>query len=634
MTGEEIAHPTSRTVSMAELFSVERVLYGMAVVIGFWLRVWYLDAQPLSPWEASNSWPAWLVAHALSVEDTPSPTSALFYSLQWLLFWTGVNSDAGARFVSAVAGALLVVLPWWWREFLGRRVALLLVFLLAIDPWLLGFGRLADGAGLALTLGLLSLVALGQVAMQQDNLAWKRTAAISMGLMLVSGPMGWNLLPVVLWWGWLLADKLKSAGLIHRQWLLWGAGSAILGATMSFARLDAMAWIASGMSVWLTQFDGRSAGPLLPLVTGGYDFGWPWLRLWVDAPLLLPLGIGGLGVLLWRARREPGLDDGVRSVLSLCLGWLLWGVLLWLLPGRSPLALPMLGLPLLILSAFSFDTLLATIPRDVDWREMGAVVLTLTILFVSGILWLAALLASRSYDPVLAQAALVIFGLALAILVAFAFWANRRDAAWLAAALLSTMLLVFFVRSSWKLNFGDMQTEPSGWQATMAHPEVRLLVDDMETLSAHRSGDPYQLPVQVQIASYVTPDDRVIPARPDPVVGWELRNMRNLTWVNAPQVSEETNPLPLVVTPAISDEQEAQMALPESYAGSRYDVTGWWLPRTLSQPQVVPAGEMDGLQRLVQTMQPWWRWFIYRESTVPPQNREVILWAPVESNVP
>jgi hypothetical protein len=447
--------------------------------------------------------------------------------------------------------------------------------------------------------------------------------------------MGWNFIPVVAWFGWLLHVELAAAGMLQRQWLLWVGGATLVGASAWFARLDGLAWIASGVSVWLSQFDGGSAGPLLPKITGGYSIWWPWLRLWVDSALLLPLGIGGLVALVVRARWVQTRQPRLRLLLHLCIGWLLWGMILWILPGRSPLALPMVGLPLLLLTAYSLDVLMSNVPMDLDWREAGAVVLTISILLVSGVFWLTALLANRSYDPVLAQASLVIFGLAVAILVAFALWANRRDAVWVAATLLSLLLLLVFVRSSWKLNYGSKTVELAGWQATLAHPEVRLLAGDMETLSSHRSGDPYQLPVQVQVAPTVTSDDQAVPARPDPVVGWELRNMRNLTWVTAPLVAAETNPLPLVVTPATSEEDSVQLDLPNNYAGSRYHVDMWWLPSTIAQETVAaPSEDESNLARLwTAAVQPWWRWFIYREATQAPQNRDVILWAPLDITV-
>jgi hypothetical protein len=137
--------------------------------------------------------------------------------------------------------------------------------------------------------------------------------------------------------------------------------------------------------------------------------------------------------------------------------------------------------------------------------------------------------------------------------------------------------------------------------------------------------------VQVQVAPQVTPGEHIIPARPDPVVGWELRNMRNLTWVAAPQVAEDANPLPLVVTPVSGE--EPQLDLPSIYIGSRYHVDAWWLPSTLADSvaeiAAAPVGEESSLLReAARLLQPWWRWLIYREPTREPMARDVILWAP------
>jgi hypothetical protein len=642
MIGEDMALPAPRTMPVASWWSVERFLYGIALVLGLWLRVWMLGAYPLSPWEASNSWPAWLAANALSVVDAPLPNSALYYGLQWLLFGIGVNSDGGARFISAIAGAALIVLPWWWRPFLGRRVALIFAWLLALDPWLLEFSRLADGSSLALLCGMVTLVGVTRVAMggsaskampRSDQ--WQRITAAAVGLLLVSGPMGWNFLPVVAWWGWLLRQELAAAGLWNQRWLPWVGGAVILGATAGLLRLEGVSWIASGVTVWLSQFDGNRGGALLPQLTGGYDLGWPWLRLWVDAAPILLMGVGGLVVValrFWDNQVRPATDASIsRLVLPLCAGWLLWGIVLFLLPGRSPLALPMVGVPLALLSAYWLDMLIASTPRDLDWREAGAVVITLLILLVSGIFWLIALLANPSFDPVLAQATLVIFGLGLAILVAFALWANRRDAAWVTATFLVVVLSLVYVRSGWRLNFANMLIQPTGWQAIIAHPEVRLLAEDMETLSAHQAGDPHELPVQVQMSAYVSANDQVVPARPDPVLGWELRNMRSLSWVTSPSVKSDELPLPLVVTPVSSEGDAVQLDLPSNYAGSVYHVDTWWLPQSLAEENPAPSGEGAGnfVQLWTARLQPWWRWTVYGETTQAPRNRDVILWAPL-----
>lgn len=611
-------------------WTVERLLYAVALAAAGALRLWALGANALSTWEASNSWPAWLAAHALRVADTPTPNSPIYYAWQWLIFFLGVNTDGGARFLSAVVGTALVVLPWWWRGWLGRRAALILAFLWALDPWQIAFSRMADGAAVAMAVGLLWMVATTQVAYGGEGRSrWRRVFGAAAGLLVVSGPMGLNLVVPCALLIYLLREPLREAGAFSTKSLLWAVGAALGVGTFLGARLDGLAWLAAGGSVWLAQFDGGDPGPMLPLTSGVYGGLWPWLRAAVDMAAPFLLGLAGFMVLWRRGERMPIQ----RPLVVLLLGWIAWGVLLWLLPGRGPFALPVLGLPLTILAAIWLDNLIQARPQSLDWREAGAVVLTLLILITSGLFWMTGWLSPRVYDPAAAQAAAVIFGLTLAILVAFGVWANRQDALWIGAALMAVLLMVWTVRGGWRLNYGDVVSEPAGWQWSVAHPELSILADDIETLSAHRTGDPFEQPVQIQIAARPEQDVRVVPARPDPVLGWRLRDMRELTWVTAPNVAEDAEVRPLVVTPVVGNEVSENVALPGGYGGSIYHVESSWLPGSLTVDVATlpPLGEETTWgARLTQWVRPWWRWLIYREATQMPAARDVALWAPFE----
>ena len=87
-----------------------------------------LGARPLLPLEATNAWAAWLAVHPPAVASAANvqiagdlvPSSALLYSLHSLLFWTLDGGDALARWLPALAGTLLVLLPWALRRQLGR----------------------------------------------------------------------------------------------------------------------------------------------------------------------------------------------------------------------------------------------------------------------------------------------------------------------------------------------------------------------------------------------------------------------------------------------------------------------------------------------------------------------------------
>jgi len=82
--------------------------------------------------------------------------------LTGLLFFLFGDSNAIARLWPALAGSLLVLLPWTFRGYLarypaGRIAGLVLAFGLALDPGLVAASRLAGGPMLAAGFGLLAL---------------------------------------------------------------------------------------------------------------------------------------------------------------------------------------------------------------------------------------------------------------------------------------------------------------------------------------------------------------------------------------------------------------------------------------------------------------------------------------------
>ncbi|HXF62193.1 MAG TPA: hypothetical protein VNK95_11280, partial [Caldilineaceae bacterium] len=446
--------------------------------------------------------------------------------------------------------------------------------------------------------------------------------------------------------GWLYRAELRAAGLFAPQSLGWFAVAALLGGTMGLARLDALPLAGTSLGLWLAHLGGdtypagSSSEALRDAVgIGQYGLLWPWLRLAVDQPFLLLAGLAGL----WLTLRRQRADRRWQLLLAV---WLCAALLLWLLPGRSPYLLPIAGFPLMLFAAGFVQELVRRAPQDMPWREALAVVATLTILVISGSFWGTALASSRVYDPVMAQATGVIFALALGIIVAYAFWSNRRHALWLTAAFVAVMAGLLVIRSGWQLNQVNGPLYLSGFFSRFTHPEVRLLVEDIETLSAIRTGNPHELPVQVQVASQ-TVGSLTLAARPDPVLGWYLRAMRELVWAPAPSVSEpgdETAPQPLAVTligagsaivaePAGDNSDEAPMRynLPEEYAGSVYHVEAWWLPEMLVPPEAnTERPEAGGFAAAwTEWVQPALRWLIYRRAPALPPTRDVALWAPL-----
>ena len=226
--------------------------------------------------------------------------------------------------------------------------------------------------------------------------------------------------------------------------------------------------------------------------------------------------------------------------------------------------------------------------------------------------------------PGLGQIVLVNVVLVIAILVAYGVWSGRRAAVWVGAVVVMGGLTVLTVRASGVLIREQMWPAPVGWQALQTHPEVRRLVKDIQTISAHTVGDPTEQPVQVQVAPMTGLVDDSTVARPDPILGWYLRDMRRLRWVSGPELGGD-GPQPLVVMlndDASFDDEQA------TYVGSTYDVEVYWQPDLLVDPKTANDGESTSAQ-LWPTLRRAWRWWLYHKLPEQPPMRTVTLWAPV-----
>src|SRR5262245_17525527 len=197
------ASGVAREARLLEWLTVERVLYGLCLATAGALRFHDLGGQSLEHGEAAAVWPAWITATtgAGPLDSAAElPTSALVFSMHWLVFWfTGVADDAVSRWPAAAFGTALVLLPWSLRSALGRTSALILSGILAIDPLLVSLSRMAQGPIASAFCALLVLCSLARRVQRESQTTGKRPpwhirearAAIAIGLLCVSGPQAW-----------------------------------------------------------------------------------------------------------------------------------------------------------------------------------------------------------------------------------------------------------------------------------------------------------------------------------------------------------------------------------------------------------------------------------------------------------
>ncbi len=163
-------------------YPFEHYFYWLAFIVALILRLYQLGAAPLSDSEAGWALQALQIANSSSAPLGPQPAYILLTSA---LFSIIKDSNFLARLMPALAGSLLVWLPFYFRRWMGssawlHQSGLVLAFGLAIDPGLVSLSRQAGSPMMAIAFTFLALAAL-----YNRRMVW---AGIFSGLALLSGP--------------------------------------------------------------------------------------------------------------------------------------------------------------------------------------------------------------------------------------------------------------------------------------------------------------------------------------------------------------------------------------------------------------------------------------------------------------
>ncbi len=358
-------------------FRHEPVLYFIAFILALTVRVIKLGALPLTDLEARWALQALGVAQGTQPSLGSQPAYILLTSVIFYAYGGGTNFLA--RLIPTLTGSALALVPPLFAERLKPRPALILSFLLALDPGLVALSRQAGSPILALTFFLL---AWG--LWQRKRRSW---AGVFAGLALLSGPSLWaGLLTLGLAWAidWGLRRKSQtepaagpvSAGSTRNDWLtsLWFAlGTIVIAGTLFFLSPD-------GLSAWVSALPEYLSGWIHPSAISG------------GLVLFSLVAYQPLGLILAIVAALRGWLQGSLRVRRLSI-WMLVAVLLALLyPGRQVSDLIWLLVPLWGLAALELARAL-----NVRTEERGEVlgVIALCVLLLVFI-WLDFLALSQA----------------------------------------------------------------------------------------------------------------------------------------------------------------------------------------------------------------------------------------------
>jgi hypothetical protein len=565
----------------------EKLWFGLAFALAITVRLLRLGEVPLSEAEAAWALQSFDLVRGLPFDFDPNPA---YVNLTALVFFLLQASNFAARLVPALAGAALTLAPFFFRDRLGGRVALLLAFVLAFEPGLLALSRQADGPILAVSFFILAW------GVWRSNMP--RLAGFLAGLALLSGSALWlGLL------GLLLAFALAR---------IFAPGDSDLSFKSERAR--AAAYFAGGTylllgSLFLLAPGGLGAGlsGLLGIFTslltpGGVPVWLPLLALLFYQFPAVVLALVALGRLF--ARRDP---------LVIFLGiWLLAALLIAILPpSRQVGDLAWALLPLWALAALEAARWLEPVRPVVElqvfaseenpdeaelrpvtissglWETLGMAILTAVLLVFAWLNFSAAVLVT--FPPETAQLRWLLTAATLAMLVlsvalvAFG-WSASASFKGFAWGGLSMMVIYLVAMASFAANLRPLPTVEM-WPAGPQSPAAYVIRDQMNEISQFSHGANASLEV-------------VLVETNSSALRWLLRDWRV---TQAQAISVDAVP-ELILMPANTLPPELEPA----YRGASFHL------------QAYPAWEQASLDD-------WMRWII--NHTLPQGQENILLWA-------
>ncbi len=600
---------------LLSLVNVERAMYIAVGLLAAGLRWFQLGLRPLSEGEAGQALAALHFVRG-AAQAVPAGTVPMLFTGNLLGFSLLGANDITARWLPALMGVVLVLLPYGLRHRLGRGGALAASLLLAISPSAVYFSRNLDGSVLVATCSLaLTVGLLAYVDTRRPGFLYLAAAAVGVGL--CSGPGIYTLLGLFLLFGLLLylADRFLSqegqpgkggwSSLLVAWWSLRGEPGLRTRVAATFLAtfgLAATAFVlhpagvghaADLLAAWLKSF--------LP-EPGGQPAIYPLLLLlrYEPLPLLLALVEAGRAAIGRGGGQKQAAQPGSAFPHTLFL--IFWGVgatLILVISGhRLAGNILLVVVPLALLAGQGVERTWHRLVRHGGWAEMGLLTAAALTLLAFFYLQIAAygltdnlstvsiagipLYTGTYYLLLAAIVPLLLIGLGVAAWV----WRGPEvvvGAGWLTAAV---VLGLFGFKATWSLNVAHAADPRELMIIRTTAPDVRLLVEQLEALSQAQAGDLHTLPITVD-------------AETGPVVAWYLRDFEKQRVVNGLSTPPDTL---AAVTLAHRD-----LPIGETFRGQGFPLRTHRLPWGLWGQNLV-------------------RWLFFTDGSLPVVDQKAVLW--------
>ncbi len=607
--------------------TMEVIAYLIVIAFSLLLRLAELSAVPLSHTEAPFALNAWRAVSAEAPGDPTITSSPILYAAQSISFGLLGASETSARIMTAIAGVLIVLLPAFFRDRVGRSRAFAITLLLAVSPVLFAASRFSSpvvwsvlAAGFMLwggsrfvtsrqqSYGIVALTALGVLVFlcEPGGLVLFIVIALAAVIALVSGGSReaeynyelegdpfLNESPEIENERSLLASFPYGIGALV-------AGLFVIGISTAFITNPAgLSNIGEVIAATVRGFSPENGGevPAMPLIISLFYEPFVWIFALVGLIITLRRGV-------------------LRFETRFFVVWIALAALTsFLFRAGGPdhalwFIIPLAGLASrAIIGMFELDreAKMFRIPawgRYVVMAAMVAILAVLTIAFqdVARSLVMSGSLETANIDP--ASIVLLIIPILFTIITFFmvaSVWDDRTAARGFGLGLL-VFTIVASIGSGWRIAVEAADKPAELWHTQAVSRDVFLLRETLLELGRRQSGGFLEVPVMAQTS-------------PNGVVAWILRDFTNAQFISDPSQAVNAEIVLLPAQGTAGDEPDP--GLGGSYVGQDFIISRAWSVNTM-QVYDLPALwtqrrtriEETGAERLIL----WLRFDVYEGS--------------------